>query len=129
MGTWCPNCKDETVFLLDYLHKNPDPGFEVLGISFERHTDEAKAKEAIKTYKSKMNIPYAIVYGGSNNKQKASEVLPMLNQVVAFPTLIFLDEHNHVVAIHTGFSGPATTGYEKFKQEFEELVQKITTEE
>ena len=125
MGTWCPNCRDETNFLLDYLKQHPDPGFEIVGISFERHTDANKARDAIRTYKSKMKIPYTIVYGGSNNKEEASKVLPMLNKVVAFPTLIFLNADNQVVAIHTGFSGPATSGYEAFKNEFDSLVQKI----
>jgi hypothetical protein len=74
-----------------------------------------------------MNIPYTIVYGGSNNKEKASEALPMLNGVVAFPTLIFLNHANKVVAIHTGFSGPATSGYNEFKQKFDELVNLITS--
>lgn len=127
LGTWCPNCKDETHFLTEYLKNNPDPGFEILGISFERHTEVEKALAAIRTYKEKMKIPYTIVYGGSNNKEKASRVLPMLNEVAAFPTLIFLDQHNKVVAIHTGFSGPATSGYEEFKKEFNELVNQIKT--
>ena len=26
MGTWCPNCRDETNFLRDYLRKKPGPG-------------------------------------------------------------------------------------------------------
>src|SRR5688572_25375987 len=125
MGTWCPNCRDETNFLLDYLNQNPDPGFEIIGISFERHTDVNKALDAIKTYRSKMKIPYPIVYGGTNNKQQASEVLPMLNGVIAFPTLLFLDRNNRVVATHTGFSGPATSGYEAFRNEFNLLVESM----
>jgi thiol-disulfide isomerase/thioredoxin len=129
MGTWCPNCRDETDFLLDYLKQHPDPGFEILGISFERHTDTLKALQAISTYKDKMNIPYTIVYGGSNNKDKASEVLPMLSKVMAFPTLIFLDANDRVVAIHTGFSGPATSEYAAFKNTFASLVEKMQADE
>jgi thiol-disulfide isomerase/thioredoxin len=125
MGTWCPNCKDETTFLLDYLKAHPNPGFEVLGIAFERHADTTKALAAIETYRQKLGIPYPIVYGGSNNKNIASEKLPMLNEVVAYPTLIFLDAQNKVLAIHTGFSGPATSGYIAFKEEFNELVSKL----
>lgn len=125
MGTWCPNCRDETNFLLDYLKQHPDHNFQIIGISFERHTDPAKAMAAIRIYREKMKIPYPIVYGGSNNKEEAAKVLPMLESVVAFPTLIFLDAENKVVAIHTGFSGPATSGYEAFKIEFDSLVEKL----
>jgi thiol-disulfide isomerase/thioredoxin len=127
MGSWCPNCMDETKFILDYLHQHPDPGFDILGISFERHTDTLKALKAIRTYRDRLEIPYSIVYGGSNDKAKASAVLPMLNGVIAFPTLIFLDSNNKVVAIHTGFAGPATSGYEDFKKDFNSLVDKITS--
>lgn len=126
MGTWCPNCRDETNFLLDYLQNHPDPGFDIIGISFERHTVELKAINAVRTYRNKLKIPYPIVYGGSNDKTLASAVLPMLNGVMAYPTLIFLDTQNKVVAIHTGFEGPATSGYETFKEEFGSLIKKIT---
>lgn len=125
MGTWCPNCRDETAFLLEYLSQHPDPGFEILGIAFERHTDTTKALNAIRTYKEKLQIPYPIAYGGSNDKEKALSVLPMLEKVVAYPTLIFLDSQNRVMAIHTGFTGPATSEYGAFKKEFDQLVSKM----
>ena len=125
MGTWCPNCRDETEFLLEYLSKNPEPGFEIIGISFERHTDRNKALNAIRTYQEKMKVPYPILYGGSNNKAEASKALPMLNEVVAFPTLIFLDKEDRVVAIHTGFNGPATPGYHEFVSQFNSLIDSI----
>lgn len=128
MGTWCPNCKDETAFLVDYLKNNPNPGFEIIGLSFERHADTVKANQAIQTYVDKMEIPYAIVYGGSSNKEEAGKTLPMLNKIVAYPTMIFLNKENQVVAIHTGFSGPATSGYEDFKKEFSLLVDKIKSD-
>lgn len=127
MGTWCPNCRDETKFLLDYLKRNPSPGFEIIGISFERHDDPEKAKDAIRTYKTKMDIPYTILYGGSNDKQEASAVLPMLNEVIAFPTLIFLDKDNKIISTHTGFSGPATKDYNRFIEDFDQQVKKITS--
>lgn len=125
MGTWCPNCKDETRFLLDYLEQHPDPGFEILGVAFERYRDTLKANQAIKTYTSTLNIPYPVVYGGSSNKAEALKTLPMLNEVIAYPTMIFLDRFNQVVAIHTGFSGPATSAYDAFTKEFDQLVSQM----
>lgn len=125
MGTWCPNCRDETNFLLDYLKKNPDPGFEILGISFERQTDTLKALKAIQTYRDKLKIPYTIVYGGSNNKEMASQKLSMLSKVAAYPTMIFLSSTDHAVAIHSGFTGPATSEYPAFVSEFDQLVSKM----
>ena len=125
MGTWCPNCRDETNFLLDYLKKHPDPGFEILGISFERQPDTLKALKAIQTYRDKLKIPYTIVYGGGNNKDLASQKLSMLSKVAAYPTMIFLNSSDHAVAIHSGFTGPATSEYPAFVAEFDQLVSKM----
>lgn len=127
MGTWCPNCKDETEFLLNYLKVHPNPGFDVIGISFERHTDSVKAIQAIRTYKDKMGIPYPILIGGTHQKDKAGKVLSMLENVVAYPTLIFLRPDGHVDAIHTGFSGPATDDYAEFMKDFDHYVLRIIT--
>ena len=49
----------------------------------------------------------------------------MLDKVIAFPTLLFLDANDRVVATHTGFSGPATSGYEAFRKDFNELVAQM----
>jgi len=125
LGTWCPNCRDETDFLLDYLSQHPNPGFDIIGIAFERHTDTLKAMQAIRTYRDRLHIPYPILYGGSSNKAEASKVLPMLNRVAAFPTLLFLRADGTVESIHAGFSGPATDGYETFKTEFDQHIANI----
>ena len=52
----------------------------------------------------------------------------MLNRIVAYPTMIFLNKNNQVVAIHTGFSGPATSDYKAFKTEFAELVAQMKSD-
>ncbi len=126
LGTWCPNCRDETEFLLDYRKKNPDVPFEVIGLAFERHQDKEKAMEAIQRYKRFFNIDYEILLAGnSDDKDKASQALPMLNRVISFPTMIIIDQHNQVQEIHTGFSGPATSGYEPFKREFDTFMRQL----
>ncbi len=126
LGTWCPNCRDETTFLVDYFKKNPNEKVEIIAIAFEKHRDQTKAFEAIKRYKEKFNMDYEILLGGSSSKKEASEKLPFLNQVISYPTLLFLDQNNQVQRIHTGFNGPATDVYETFKKDFEKTVQEIT---
>ncbi len=125
LGTWCPNCRDETEFLLDYKKNNPDVKFEVIGLAFERHRDPLKAKEAIQRYKQFFNIDYEILLAGNDDKTEASQVLPMLNQLLSFPTMIFIDQNNRVRKIYTGFSGPATSKYAAFKQEFDTFIRQL----
>jgi thiol-disulfide isomerase/thioredoxin len=128
LGTWCPNCRDETLFLKDYLTRNPNEDLAIIGLAFERYKDEAKAKEVIKTYKEKMGLEYEILYAGSSNKKEASKALPMLNEIISYPTMIFVDKSGEVRRIHTGFSGPATSTYAKFKTDFETYISELLNE-
>ncbi len=66
---------------------------------------------------------------GTEDKEKASETLPMLNKVVAFPTTIFIGKDGKVKKIHTGFTGPSTgVYYEQFQQRFNETVNELLSE-
>lgn len=127
-GTWCPNCRDETEFLMDYIKKNPSQEFDIIALGFEKYKDATKSVNALKKYKDKFKLPYPLLHAGSSNKVEAAKALPMLNAIISYPTMIFLDRNNQVKKIHTGFSGPATSQFEAFKEEFASNIQNILTE-
>ena len=62
MGTWCPNCMDETVFLQEYFMKNPSEDVAVITIGFERYKDQSKSMAALKKFKDKMKISHEVLY-------------------------------------------------------------------
>ena len=130
LGTWCPNCRDEQKFLLDYLKEHPGMAdkMEVVGFAFERYPDSTKANAQLRIYKKKMGIPFDLVYAGIADKKVAQEVFPALNKVLAFPTMIILDKKNTVRRIHAGFDGPATSRYAGFKKEFSQLMETLAAE-
>jgi thiol-disulfide isomerase/thioredoxin len=130
MGTWCPNCRDEQVFLKEFLQKKPDAAKDlaVVSFAFERHKDPAQANAHLLEYKKKMGIPFEIVYAGKNDKAEAGKVFPALSEVMAFPTMIVLDKKNQVRLIHTGFDGPATSKHGAFKKKFVQLIEKLQNE-
>lgn len=129
LGTWCPNCRDETDFLVDYLERNPNPNLEVIALAFERHKDPSKAMDAIQRYKETFEMDYEILLAAaSDDKSVASKTLPMLDKIISFPTMVFLDRNNQVKRIHTGFNGPATSEYQNFKTDFESFVQELLAE-
>jgi thiol-disulfide isomerase/thioredoxin len=129
LGTWCPNCMDETAFLAPWYKKNKNRGVEVIGLAYERSPLFEEAKVRIEKLKNRFNIDYEILFGGSNEKNAPSESLPMLNKVMAFPTTIIIDRQGKVRRIHTGFSGPGTGEYyEKFKLEFNQFITKLVNE-
>lgn len=128
-GTWCPNCMDETKYLKDWYTANKDRGVEILGLAYERKDDFTYASDRVKKMKAKWAVPYEFVIAGVNDKAKASETLPALNRVLAFPTTIFIGKDGKVKHIHTGFSGPGTGIYfEQFKERFNQIVNELLVE-
>jgi len=129
LGTWCPNCMDETRFLAPWYRQNRDRGVEVIGLAYERKDDFQYASERVKNMMEKLDIDYEVLIAGTNDKQKASKTLPMLNEIAAFPTTIFIGKDGKVKKIHTGFSGPGTGQYyEQFKEEFNTTVNELLSE-
>ncbi|WP_461050444.1 TlpA disulfide reductase family protein [Spirosoma arcticum] len=129
LGSWCPNCMDETNFLSPWYKRNKSRGVEVLGLAFERSPDMAVSGPKIERMKERFKIDYPVVLAGTNDKAQASKALPDLNAVVAFPTTIFLDKKGQVRHIHTGFNGPGTgVYYDQYVDEFNRLVDKLLAE-
>ncbi len=131
MGTWCPNCMDETKYYVDFYNRNTSEDVQLVALAFEYAKTEEKAFKSIKRLKEKLSVEYPILLAqyGTSDKQKAQEKLPMLNHVLSYPTTIFIDKKGKVRKIHTGFNGPATgQKYIDFKKEFEEFVDQLSKE-
>jgi thiol-disulfide isomerase/thioredoxin len=128
MGTWCPNCMDETRFLADWYARQADRSVEVIALAFERNSDFDYGIRRIEKVKEQLNVEYEILYAGSKDSVNRARTLPMLTQIVSFPTTIFLDRAHRVVSVHTGFAGPGTGEYyQQFVAEFYDLVDQIQT--
>jgi thiol-disulfide isomerase/thioredoxin len=129
-GTWCPNCMDETRFLAPWYEKNKDRGVEIIGLAYEKKPELDYARKRVQQMKQKLNVGYDFAIAGTADNESASRSLPMLNQVMSFPTTIFIDRAGKVRKIHTGFSGPGTGKYyEAFVEEFNLFADKLLTEE
>jgi len=131
MGTWCPNCLDETKFYVEYLEKNPNPDLKMVALAFEYARTEEKAFEGIQRLKDRVGVDYPVLLAqiGTSSKTKANEKLPMLNHVLSYPTTIYINKKGEVKKIHTGFNGPATgEKYEEFKIDFDKTIKELLTE-
>ncbi|OOG73830.1 hypothetical protein B0E43_12955 [Algoriphagus sp. A40] len=129
MGTWCPNCMDESAFLGPWYEQNKDRGVEVIALSFEQEDDLEFAKARFEKFSKRFGVTYDVLFAGKANKKSASEKLPALSEVLSFPTTIFIDREGKVRKIHTGFTGPATgIHYEVFKEEFNAIVDQLIAE-
>ena len=129
LGSWCPNCMDETNFLAPWYEKNKQRGVEIIGLGYERTPDQKLASQKLLKMKQRLNVGYDLAVAGMANKDSASTSLPQLAKVLAFPTTIFLDKKGEVRKIHTGFSGPGTgTYYQQETEEFEKTVASLLAE-
>lgn len=129
LGTWCPNCMDETRFLADWHKKNKHRGVEIIGLAYERKPDFTYAKTRVQKMKEIMGVDYEVLIAGVSTTESASESLPMLNQIISFPTSIVIDKTGTVRKIHTGFNGPATGKYyDEFIREFNLLMDTLLNE-
>lgn len=131
MGSWCPNCLDESKFLVNYLQNHENEDLAIIALAFEQAKTKERALQSIQRLKDRIGISYPILLAqyGSYDKEKAQQKLPMLNHVLSYPTTIFVDKKGAVRKIHTGFNGPATGNkYEEFKTEFNSFLQELLTE-
>ncbi len=130
LGSWCPNCMDETAYLVPFYKKYNTKGVEIVGLAYERTKDFERSKKNIQRLRDRFNVPYdMLVTGFTNDKAVVATSLPMLNNFEAFPTLIIIDKKGVVRKIHTGFSGPGTgEHYKAFVQEFEKTIDDLLAE-
>ncbi|MFI5148511.1 MAG: peroxiredoxin family protein [Bacteroidia bacterium] len=129
MGSWCPNCMDETAYLAGEYSNLNAKGLEVVALAFEKTTDPVKAAANLNKVKTRFHAGYDFLITGKSGTREASEALPMLNAVMAFPTTIYIDKKGRVRKIYTGFTGPGTGVYfDRFKEENDRFLQKLLAE-
>jgi thiol-disulfide isomerase/thioredoxin len=126
MGTWCPNCMDETEYLAPFYKKYKEKGVEIIALDYERIPVFSTARKNLLRLKERYDIEYTLLFAGSTDQEKREKTLPMLSSILSFPTTIIIDKQGRVRNIHTGFSGPATgTYYEKWKEDFTGMIDKL----
>jgi thiol-disulfide isomerase/thioredoxin len=126
MGTWCPNCMDETNFYKELYDLYHDKGLEILSVGYEyAETFEEQAKK-IETLKTRKNLDFTFLVGGKASKDLASKDFSALNEIISFPTSIFIGRDGQVKRIHTGFNGPSTHGiYTEYVEKTKLLVESL----
>ncbi len=122
MGTWCPNCIDETKLLNQFYKDYHKEGLEVIALAYEVGNDQKAQIKKLKAFQKRLGIQYSILLAGTNSNIVASAQFQMLNGIMSFPTSILIDKSGKIKYIHTGFSGPATG------EEYKKLSQKIRFE-
>ncbi|MEX1002316.1 MAG: TlpA disulfide reductase family protein [Crocinitomicaceae bacterium] len=129
MGTWCPNCLDESIYLKQLLHEYSKE-LEIIAVSFETPKTIDEKIEKVSAYRKNLNLPYTFLIGGDACKPCATALFPMLSDITSFPTLLFIDKQGTIRKIHTGFNGPGTGNYyQEFVTSTQQFIEQLVKEE
>ncbi|MBC7850895.1 MAG: TlpA family protein disulfide reductase, partial [Chitinophagaceae bacterium] len=131
MGSWCPNCMDETRFLNNYYKANKKRGVEMIGLAYEYSTDYERSRRSLSKFRDQFNVEYPLLITPVwlNDTLRTEKTLPQITPIKVFPTTIFIGKDGKVKKIETGFVGPGTgIHHEKYKKEFEKFMEGLIRE-
>lgn len=131
MGSWCPNCMDETAFLSEYYRNNKVRGVEVVSLAYEYSKDFHRSEKTLRKLQSRYSVEYPMLITGATtiDSLKTEKTLPQLTPIKGFPTTIFIGKDGKVKKIHPGFTGPGTgSHYDEFKLNFETIINELLNE-
>lgn len=128
MGSWCPNCMDETAFLSAYYNKNRQRGVEVIALAYEYTTSFERSQQSLRRFQQRFNVNYPMLITGVSvtDTLRTEKTLPQFTRIKSFPSSIILDRTGKVARIDNGFVGPGTGDYYKvYTEEFEKLMDTL----
>jgi thiol-disulfide isomerase/thioredoxin len=129
LGSWCPNCHDETHTLAELDRKYRTRGLSIVGLAFELTGDFARDAEQVRRTAQRHGAEYTMLLAGQYGGDKAKQALPALRGLFAFPTTVFFHRDGRVRAVHSGFAGPGTGDeHAKLKAEFEKIIEELLDE-
>jgi len=131
MGSWCPNCMDETAFLSNYYNNNKQRGVEVIALAYEYTTDWERSVKSLKKFKQRFNVQYIILNTEVTvtDSLRTQKTLPQVTDIKFFPSSIIIDKKGKIRKLDTGFNGPATgLHYVTYKKEFNSVVDNLLKE-
>ena len=126
MGSWCPNCVDESNAFKQFHAAYPDVQF--FGLTFERSAEREQAFTAVDKFVRGLDLRYPILFAGRAERGAVERVLDGLANFSSYPTTIYLDKQGRVRKIYSGFYGPGTPEYEPWLQETTAFIEKLRAE-
>ncbi len=125
-GSWCPNCHDETPFLVDLYKTYHSRGLEIVALSFEEAA-QLKNPTRLRAFIKHYGIQYTVLVPGE--PREASDKLPQTVNMNSFPTTFFLGRDGRVRSAHAGFPGKASGSFhEEAKREITHTIEQLLAE-
>lgn len=107
-GSWCPNCHDELHWLAPLVKELAPHGLRAVTLGFELTGERERDLRQLGRMRARHGAGHPFLLVGTADKERAAAAIGALDRVVAFPTLAILGADGRALAVHSGFSGPAT---------------------
>jgi thiol-disulfide isomerase/thioredoxin len=121
-GSWCPNCRDETPFLVNLYHSYHAKGLEMAAFCFEAAGDPTYAP--LRAFVRQFKVPYPALIAGEPTAGVLETAVPQVENLTAYPTTIYVGRDGRVRAVHTGFpSGGSGEELARVKAEVRGIVE------
>jgi len=128
-GSWCPNCADAADYLAELDRKYGPRGLKIVGLAFEASGDVARNARQVRIFMERHGAKYPVLIGGLKDRAKASAALPVLDELKAYPTFLFVRGDGTIRSVYTGYSGPATgEEHARLRKRFEAEIEALLGE-
>ena len=131
MGSWCPNCMDETAFLSNYYNHNRSRGVEVVSLAYEYSTDFSRSVNSLNKFRERFKVTYPMLITGVTVKDslRTQKTLPQVTDIKVFPSSIILDKKGKVRFLETDFFGQGTgEHFVSYTKKFTTLINELLAE-
>jgi hypothetical protein len=101
-------------------------GLSITELCFEYSGDVERDALQARRMAERNGAKFRVLLGGTAGKGEPAKAFPVLAEIKAFPTALFLNRDGSIAALHTGFSGPATgEAYQEERASFEKHVEEL----
>lgn len=107
-GSWCPNCHDELRWLAPLAQELAPQGLRAVTLGFELAGERERDLRQLARMRARHGAVHPFLLVGTADKERAAAAIGAIDRVIAFPTLAILSADGRALAVHSGFSGPAT---------------------
>jgi thiol-disulfide isomerase/thioredoxin len=122
-GTWCPNCHDETPYLVELYRRYHDQGLEIVALDFEE-AEQRESLARVRAFRKKYGVEFPYLIAGA--PADLPEKVPQAVNLNTWPATFFIGRDGRVKTVHAGFAAPASGAFNnELKTQFTSTIERL----